>query len=176
MRFCLIRRDEGSVTPLILGFAIIIAAIITTFSDITYLGNAHLALKSEGERVLAESMRDLSADYYYQGNSALGSSATSISAPGNSALGSSTISTSASPNSVPINCQNTYINILNGLQKTRFYLSNEPIAIKGYKCKNYWIELEIATKVLLPFLPRFLGDINPTVTSVIRGGTRYFSD
>ena len=201
MRFCLIRRDEGSVTPLILGFAIIIAAIITTFSDITYLGNAHLALKSEGERVLAESMRDLSADYYYQGNSALGSSAlgssalgssalgssaTSISAPGNSALGSSalgssalgssTISTSASTNSVPINCQNTYINILNGLQKTRFYLSNEPIAIKGYKCKNYWIELEIATKVLLPFLPRFLGDINPTVTSVIRGGTRYFSD
>ena len=176
MRFCLIRRDEGSVTPLILGFAIIIAAIITTFSDITYLGNAHLALKSEGERVLAESMRDLSADYYYQGNSALGSSALGSSATSISALGSSTISTSASTNSVPINCQNTYINILNGLQKTRFYLSNEPIAIKGYKCKNYWIELEIATKVLLPFLPRFLGDINPTVTSVIRGGTRYFSD
>lgn len=166
MRFRLIRRDEGSVTPLVLGFAIIIAAIITTFSDITYLGNAHLALKSEGERVLAESMRDLSVDYYYQGSSALGSSA----------LGSSAMSTSASINSVPINCQNTYINILNALQKFRFYLSEEPIAIKGYKCKNYWIELEISAKVKLPFLPRFLGDVNPTVTSVISGGTRYFSD
>ena len=82
MRFCFIRREDGSVTPLILGFTIIIAAVIATLSDITYLGNAHLALKSEGERLLAEGMRNLSAQDYYEGSS------------------------------VPIDCFSTYFNIL----------------------------------------------------------------
>jgi hypothetical protein len=87
MRFCLIKREEGSITPLILGFAIIIASIIATLSDITYLGNAHLSLKSEGQRVLAEALRNVSSVDYYQGNSEVG-------------------------RSVPIDCQNTYFNIL----------------------------------------------------------------
>ena len=73
MRFCFIKREDGSVTPLILCFTIIIAAVIATLSDITYLGNAHLSLKSEGERLLAEGMRNLSAQDYYEGNSVTGS-------------------------------------------------------------------------------------------------------
>ena len=161
MRFCFIRREDGSVTPLILGFTIIIAAVIATLSDITYLGNAHLALKSEGERLLAEGMRNLSAQDYYEVNSVSGSSVT-----GNSVSGSS----------VPIDCFSTYFNILRAAQLTPFYLSNRPITIKGYTCKNSWVEFEISAKVPLPFLPRFLADVNPTVTSLIRGGSRYFSD
>ena len=156
MRFCFIRREDGSVTPLILGFTIIIAAVIATLSDITYLGNAHLALKSEGERLLAEGMRNLSAQDYYEVNSV----------SGNSVSGSS----------VPIDCVSTYFNILRAAQSTPFYLSNRPITIKGYTCKNSWVEFEISAKVPLPFLPRFLADVNPTVTSLIRGGSRYFSD
>ena len=55
------RRNEGSVTPLILGFTIVLVAVIATLSDLTFLRNAHLALKSEGQEVLAQSMRNLSA-------------------------------------------------------------------------------------------------------------------
>ena len=73
MRFCYIKREDGSVTPLILGLTIIIASVIATLSDITYLSNAHLALKSEGERLLAESMRNLSAQDYYESSSITGS-------------------------------------------------------------------------------------------------------
>ena len=156
MRFFFIKKEDGSVTPLILGFTIIIASVIATLSDITYLGNAHLALKSEGERLLAEGMRNLSAQDYYEGNSVTGSSV-----PGSS---------------VPIDCVSTYFNILRAAQLTPFYLSHEPITIKGYTCKNSWVEFEISAKVSLPFLPRFLADVNPTVTSLIRGGSRYFSD
>ena len=156
MRFFFIKKEDGSVTPLILGFTIIIASVIATLSDITYLGNAHLALKSEGERLLAEGMRNLSAQDYYEGSSVTGSSV-----PGSS---------------VPIDCVSTYFNILRAAQLTPFYLSHEPITIKGYTCKNSWVEFEISAKVSLPFLPRFLADVNPTVTSLIRGGSRYFSD
>ena len=166
MRFCFIRREDGSVTPLILGFTIIIAAVIATLSDITYLGNAHLALKSEGERLLAEGMRNLSAQDYYEVNSVSGNSVSGSSVTGNSVSGSS----------VPIDCFSTYFNILRAAQLTPFYLSNRPITIKGYTCKNSWVEFEISAKVPLPFLPRFLADVNPTVTSLIRGGSRYFSD
>ena len=161
MRFFFIKKEDGSVTPLILGFTIIIASVIATLSDITYLGNAHLALKSEGERLLAEGMRNLSAQDYYEGSSVTGSSVT-----GSSVTGSS----------VPIDCFSTYFNILRAAQLTPFYLSHEPITIKGYTCKNSWVEFEISAKVSLPFLPRFLADVNPTVTSLIRGGSRYFSD
>ena len=156
MRFFFIKKEDGSVTPLILGFTIIIASVIATLSDITYLGNAHLALKSEGERLLAEGMRNLSAQDYYEGSSVTGSSV-----PGSS---------------VPIDCVSTYFNILRAAQLTPFYLSHEPITIKGYTCKNSWVEFEISAKVSFPFLPRFLADVNPTVTSLIRGGSRYFSD
>ena len=156
MRSYFIKREDGSVTPLILGFTIIIAAVIATLSDITYLGNAHLALKSEGERLLAEGMRNLSAQDYYESNSVTGSSVTG--------------------SSVPIDCVSTYFNILRATQLTPFYLSNRPITIKGYTCKNSWVEFEISAKVSLPFLPRFLADVNPTVTSLISGGSRYFSD
>ncbi len=156
MRFFFIKKEDGSVTPLILGFTIIIASVIATLSDITYLGNAHLALKSEGERLLAEGMRNLSAQDYYEGSSVTGSSVTG--------------------SSVPIDCFSTYFNILRAAQLTPFYLSHEPITIKGYTCKNSWVEFEISAKVSLPFLPRFLADVNPTVTSLIRGGSRYFSD
>ena len=166
MRFCFIRREDGSVTPLILGFTIIIAAVIATLSDITYLGNAHLALKSEGERLLAEGMRNLSAQDYYEVNSVSGNSVSGSSVTGSSVTGSS----------VPIDCFSTYFNILRAAQLTPFYLSHEPITIKGYTCKNSWVEFEISAKVPLPFLPRFLADVNPTVTSLIRGGSRYFSD
>ena len=166
MRFCFIRREDGSVTPLILGFTIIIAAVIATLSDITYLGNAHLALKSEGERLLAEGMRNLSAQDYYEVNSVSGNSVSGSSVTGNSVSGSS----------VPIDCFSTYFNILRAAQLTPFYLSNRPITIKGYTCKNSWVEFEISAKVPLPFLPRFLADVNPTVTSLIRDGSRYFSD
>ena len=166
MRFCFIRREDGSVTPLILGFTIIIAAVIATLSDITYLGNAHLALKSEGERLLAEGMRNLSAQDYYEVNSVSGNSVSGSSVSGSSVTGSS----------VPIDCFSTYFNILRAAQLTPFYLSHEPITIKGYTCKNSWVEFEISAKVPLPFLPRFLADVNPTVTSLIRGGSRYFSD
>ena len=161
MRFFFIKKEDGSVTPLILGFTIIIASVIATLSDITYLGNAHLALKSEGERLLAEGMRNLSAQDYYEGSSVTGSSVT-----GSSVTGSS----------VPIDCVSTYFNILRAAQLTPFYLSHEPITIKGYTCKNSWVEFEISAKVSLPFLPRFLADVNLTVTSLIRGGSRYFSD
>ena len=171
MRFCFIRREDGSVTPLILGFTIIIAAVIATLSDITYLGNAHLALKSEGERLLAKGMRNLSAQDYYEGSSVTGSSVTGSSVTGSSVTGSSGMG-----NSVPIDCVTTYFNILRAAQLTPFYLSNRPITIKGYTCKNSWVEFEISAKVPLPFLPRFLADVNPTVTSLIRGGSRYFSD
>ena len=166
MRFFFIKKEDGSVTPLILGFTIIIASVIATLSDITYLGNAHLALKSEGERLLAEGMRNLSAQDYYEGSSVTGSSVTGSSVPGSSVPGSS----------VPIDCVSTYFNILRAAQLTPFYLSHEPITIKGYTCKNSWVEFEISAKVSLPFLPRFLADVNPTVTSLIRGGSRYFSD
>ena len=171
MRFCFIRREDGSVTPLILGFTIIIAAVIATLSDITYLGNAHLALKSEGERLLAEGIRNLSAQDYYEVNSVSGNSVS-----GNSVSGSSVTGSSGMGNSVPIDCVTTYFNILRAAQLTPFYLSNRPITIKGYTCKNSWVEFEISAKVPLPFLPRFLADVNPTVTSLIRGGSRYFSD
>lgn len=156
MRFFFIKKEDGSVTPLILGFTIIIASVIATLSDVTYLGNTHLALKSEGERLLAEGMRTLSAQDYYVGNSVTGSSVTG--------------------SSVPIDCVGTYFNILRAAQLTPFYLSNRPITIKGYTCKNSWVEFEISAKVSLPFSPRFLADVNPTVTSLIRGGSRYFSD
>lgn len=151
MKFCLTKREEGSVTPLILGFVIIIAAIIATLSDITYLGNAHLVLKSEGQRVLAEALRNVSSVDYYQGNSEVG-------------------------RSVPIDCQNTYFNILREVQEAKFYLSHMPLMVRGYACKNSWVQFEISAKVSLPFLPRFLADVNPTVSSLISGGSRYFSD
>ena len=166
MRFCFIKREDGSVTPLILGLTIIIASVIATLSDITYLGNAHLALKSEGERLLAESMRNLSAQDYYESSSVTGSSVTGSSVTGSSRMG----------NSVPIDCVGTHFNILRATQLTPFYLSNRAITIKSYTCKNSWVEFEISAKVSLPFLPRFLADVNPTVTSLIRGGSRYFSD
>jgi len=161
MRFLWLRRNEGSVMPLILGFAIVLVAVIATLSDLTYLRNAHLALKSEGQEVLAQSMRHLSAEDYYNGRSA---------------SGTSTSGTSTSGKSVPIDCRKTYLNILTALKETRFYMSNQPITISGFTCINSWIEFEISTSVLLPFNPRFLVDVDPTVTSLIRGGSRYFSD
>jgi len=176
MRFCFIKREDGSVTPLILGFTIIIAAVIATLSDITYLGNAHLALKSEGERLLAKGMRNLSAQDYYEGSSVTGSAVTGSAVTGSSVTGSSVTGTSVTGTSVPIDCVSTYFNILRAAQLTSFYLSNRPITIKGYTCKNSWVEFEISAKVSLPFLPRFLADVNPTVTSLISGGSRYFSD
>ena len=166
MRFLWLRRNEGSVTPLILGFAIVLVAVIVTLSDLTYLRNAHLALKSEGQEVLAQSMRHLSAEDYYNGRSASGTSTS----------GTSTSGTSTSGKSVPIDCRKTYFNILTALKETRFYMSNQPITISGFTCINSWIEFEISTSVLLPFNPRFLVDVDPTVTSLIRGGSRYFSD
>ena len=166
MRFLWLRRNEGSVTPLILGFAIVLVAVIATLSDLTYLRNAHLALKSEGQEVLAQSMRHLSAEDYYNGRSASGTSTS----------GTSTSGTSTSGKSVPIDCRKTYFNILTALKETRFYMSNQPITISGFTCINSWIEFEISTSVLLPFNPRFLVDVDPTVTSLIRGGSRYFSD
>jgi hypothetical protein len=171
MRFLWLRRNEGSVTPLILGFAIVLVAVIATLSDLTYLRNAHLALKSEGQEMLAQSMRNLSAEDYYNGRSASGISASGISASGISASGTST-----SGKSVPIDCRKTYLNILTALKETRFYMSNQPITISGFTCINSWIEFEISTSVLLPFNPRFLVDVDPKVTSLIRGGSRYFSD
>jgi hypothetical protein len=147
--------------PLILGFAIVLVAVIATLSDLTYLRNAHLALKSEGQEVLAQSMSHLSAEDYYNGRSA---------------SGTSTSGTSTSGKSVPIDCRKTYLNILTALKETRFYMSNQPITISGFTCINSWIEFEISTSVLLPFNPRFLVDVDPTVTSLIRGGSRYFSD
>ena len=161
MRFLWLRRNEGSVMPLILGFAIVLVAVIATLSDLTYLRNAHLALKSEGQEVLAQSMRHLSAEDYYNGRSA---------------SGTSTSGTSTSGKSVPIDCRKTYLNILTALKETQFYMSNQPITISGFTCINSWIEFEISTSVLLPFNPRFLVDVDPTVTSLIRGGSRYFSD
>ena len=166
MRFLWLRRNEGSVMPLILGFAIVLVAVIATLSDLTYLRNAHLALKSEGQEVLAQSMRHLSAEDYYNGRSASGTSTS----------GTSTSGTSTSGKSVPIDCRKTYLNILTALKETRFYMSNQPITISGFTCINSWIEFEISTSVLLPFNPRFLVDVDPTVTSLIRGGSRYFSD
>ena len=171
MRFLWLRRNEGSVTPLILGFAIVLVAVIVTLSDLTYLRNAHLSLKSEGQEVLAQSMRHLSAEDYYNGRSASGTSTS-----GTSKSGTSTSGTSASGTSVPIDCRNTYLNILTALKEIRFYMSNQPITISGFTCINSWIEFEISTSVLLPFNPRFLVDVDPTVTSLIRGGSRYFSD
>ncbi len=166
MRFLWLRRNEGSVTPLILGFAIVLVAVIATLSDLTYLRNAHLALKSEGQEVLAQSMRNLSAEDYYNGRSASGISASGISASG----------TSTSGKSVPIDCRKTYLNILTALKETRFYMSNQPITLSGFNCINSWIEFKISTSVLIPFHPRFLADVDPKVTSLIRGGSRYFSD
>jgi len=181
MRFYFIKREDGSVTPLILGFTIIIAAVIATLSDITYLGNAHLALKSEGERLLAKGMRNLSAQDYYEGKSVTGSAVTGSAVTGSAVTGSAVTDSSVTGssrmgNSVPIDCVSTYFNILRAAQLTSFYLSNRPITIKGYTCKNSWVEFEISAKVSLPFLPRFLADVNPTVTSLISGGSRYFSD
>ena len=181
MRFLWLRRNEGSVTPLILGFAIVLVAVIATLSDLTYLRNAHLALKSEGQEVLAQSMRHLSAEDYYNGRSASGTSTSGTSKSGTSksgtsTSGTSTSGTSASGTSVPIDCRNTYLNILTALKEIRFYMSNQPITISGFTCINSWIEFEISTSVLLPFNPRFLVDVDPTVTSLIRGGSRYFSD
>ena len=161
MRFLWLRRNEGSVMPLILGFAIVLVAVIATLGDLTYLRNAHLALKSEGQEVLAQSMRHLSTEDYYNGRSA---------------SGTSTSGTSTYGKSVPIDCHKTYLNILTALKETRFYISNQPITISGFTCINSWIEFEISTSVLLPFNPRFLVDVDPTVTSLIRGGSRYFSD
>jgi hypothetical protein len=196
MRFLWLRRNEGSVTPLILGFAIVLVAVIATLSDLTYLRNAHLSLKSEGQEVLAQSMRHLSAEDYYNGislsgtsasgtsasgtsvpgTSVPGTSASGTSASGTSASGTSASGTSASGTSVPIDCRNTFLNILTALKEIRFYMSNQPITISGFTCINSWIEFEISTSVLLPFNPRFLVDVEPTVTSLIRGGSRYFSD
>ncbi len=176
MRFLWLRRNEGSVTPLILGFAIVLVAIIATLSDLTYLHNAHLALKSEGQEVLAQSMRNLSAEDYYNGRSASGISASGISASGTSTSGISASGTSTSGKSVPIDCRKTYLNILTALKETRFYMSNQPITISGFNCINSWIEFKISTSVLMPFNPRFLVDVDPKVTSLIRGGSRYFSD
>ena len=176
MRFLWLRRNEGSVTPLILGFAIVLVAVIVTLSDLTYLRNAHLALKSEGQEVLAQSMRHLSAEDYYNGRSASGTSTSGISASDISASDISASDISASDKSVPINCRKTYSNILTELKETRFYMSNQPISISGFTCIKSWIEFEITTSVLLPFNPRFLVDVEPTVTSLIRGGSRYFSD
>ena len=181
MRFLWLRRNEGSVTPLILGFAIVLVAVIVTLSDLTYLRNAHLALKSEGQEVLAQSMRHLSAEDYYNGRSASGTSTSGTSKSGTSksgtsTSGTSTSGTSASGTSVPIDCRNPYLNILTALKEMRFYMSNQPITISGFTCINSWIEFEISTSVLLPFNPRFLVDVDPTVTSLIRGGSRYFSD
>jgi len=186
MRFYFIKREDGSVTPLILGFTIIIAAVIATLSDITYLGNAHLALKSEGERLLAKGMRNLSAQDYYEGKSVTGSAVTGSAVTGSAVTGSAVTGSAVTGsavtgssrmgNSVPIDCVSTYFNILRATQFTPFYLSNRPITIKGYTCKNSWVEFEISAKVSLPFLPRFLADVNPTVTSLISGGSRYFSD
>jgi hypothetical protein len=152
--------------PLILGFAIVLVAVIATLGDLTYLRNAHLALKSEGQEVLAQSMRHLSAEDYYNGRSASGTSTSGTSTSGTSTYGKS----------VPIDCHKTYLNILTALKETRFYISNQPITISGFTCINSWIEFEISTSVLLPFNPRFLVDVDPTVTSLIRGGSRYFSD
>ena len=166
MRFLWLRRNEGSVMPLILGFAIVLVAVIATLGDLTYLRNAHLALKSEGQEVLAQSMRHLSAEDYYNGRSASGTSTSGTSTSGTSTYGKS----------VPIDCHKTYLNILTALKETRFYISNQPITISGFTCINSWIEFEISTSVLLPFNPRFLVDVDPTVTSLIRGGSRYFSD
>ena len=171
MRFLWLRRNEGSVTPLILGFAIVLVAVIATLSDLTYFRNAHLALKSEGQEVLAQSMRHLSAEDYYNGRSASGTSSSGTSSSGTSSSG-----TSSSGKSVPIDCRKTYLNILTALRETRFYMSNQPITISGFNCINSWIEFEISTSVLLPFNPRFLVDVDPKVTSLIRGGSRYFSD
>jgi hypothetical protein len=191
MRFLWLRRNEGSVTPLILGFAIVLVAIIVTLSDLTYLRNAHLSLKSEGQEVLAQSMRHLSAEDYYNstsasgtsasgtsesGTSESGTSASGTSASGTSASGTSASGTSASGTSVPIDCRNTHLNILTALKEIRFYMSNQPITISGFTCINSWIEFEISTSVLLPFNPGFLVDVDPTVSSLIRGGSRYFSD
>ena len=166
MRFLWLRRNEGSVTPLILGFAIVLVAVIATLSDLTYLRSAHLALKSEGQEVLAQSMRNLSAEDYYNGRSASGTSSSGTSSSG----------TSSSGKSVPIDCRKTYFNILTALKETRFYMSNQPITISGFNCINSWIEFKISTSVLIPFNPRFLVDVDPKVTSLIRGGSRYFSD
>ena len=166
MRFLWLRRNEGSVTPLILGFAIVLVAVIVTLSDLTYLRNAHLSLKSEGQEVLAQSMRHLSAEDYYNSTSESGTSESGTSASGTSAPGTS----------VPIDCRNTHLNILTALKEIRFYMSNQPITISGFTCINSWIEFEISTSVLLPFNPGFLVDVDPTVTSLIRGGSRYFSD
>ena len=176
MRFLWLRRNEGSVTPLILGFAIVLVAVIATLSDLTYLRSAHLALKSEGQEVLAQSMRNLSAEDYYNGRSASGTSSSGTSSSGTSTSGTSTSGTSTSGKSVPIDCRKTHFNILTALKETRFYMSNQPITISGFTCINSWIEFEISTSVLLPFNPRFLVDVDPTVTSLIRGGSRYFSD
>jgi hypothetical protein len=176
MRFLWLRRNEGSVTPLILGFAIVLVAVIVTLSDLTYLRNAHLSLKSEGQEVLAQSMRNLSAENYYNGISLSGTSASGTSASGISASGISASGISLSGTSVPIDCRNTHLNILTTLKEIRFYMSNQPITISGFTCINSWIEFEISTSVLLPFNPRFLVDVDPTVTSLIRGGSRYFSD
>ena len=181
MRFLWLRRNEGSVMPLILGFAIVLVAVIATLGDLTYLRNAHLALKSEGQEVLAQSMRHLSTEDYYNGRSASGTSTSGTSTSGTSTSGTSTSGTSTSGTStygksVPIDCHKTYLNILTALKETRFYISNQPITISGFTCINSWIEFEISTSVLLPFNPRFLVDVDPTVTSLIRGGSRYFSD
>ena len=201
MRFLWLRRNEGSVTPLILCFTIVLVAVIATLSDLTYLRNAHLSLKSEGQEVLGQSMRHLSAEDYYNGTSASGTSASGTSASGTSASGTSASGTSASGTSasgtsasgtsasgtsasgtsasgtsVPIDCRKTYLNILTAFKETRFYMSNQPITISGFNCIDSWIEFEISTSVLLPFNPRFLVDVDPTVTSLIRGGSRYFSD
>jgi len=171
MNFLWLRRNEGSVMPLILGFAIVLVAVIATLGDLTYLRNAHLALKSEGQEVLAQSMRHLSTEDYYNDRSASGTSTS-----GTSTSGTSTSGTSTYGKSVPIDCHKTYLNILTALKETRFYISNQPITISGFTCINSWIEFEISTSVLLPFNPRFLVDVDPTVTSLIRGGSRYFSD
>jgi hypothetical protein len=171
MKFVLLRSDEGSVTPLILGFAIVFAAVIATLSDLNYLGKAHLALKSEGQAVLAQSMRHLSSEVYYKGTSPSGTSPSGTSPSGTSPSG-----TSPSGTSVPIDCGKTYLNILNVVNETRFYVSNEPMTIRGFRCENSWIEFEISATVLLPFYPSFLANFDSTVTSHIRGGSRYFSD
>jgi len=166
MKFVLLRSDEGSVTPLILGFAIVFAAVIATLTDLNYLGKAHLALKSEGQAVLAQSMRHLSSEAYYKGTSPSGTSPSGTSPSG----------TSPSGTSVPIDCGRTYLNILNVVNETRFYVSNEPMTVRGFRCENSWIEFEISATVLLPFYPSFLANFDSTVTSHIRGGSRYFSD
>lgn len=150
------KNDAGSITPLILGFTLLIAGIIATLSDVTYLGSAHLALQSEGERLLSASIRQVSAAEYYE-----------------KSIEKFRI---ANGNTVPMDCESTYINLLSAVASADFYLSEGGMKLISYKCSSAFVEFELSTKVSLPFLPKFLEDVNPVLISRVRGGSRYFSD